>query len=380
MILPPLSLYVHIPWCVRKCPYCDFNSHEAAQIPEDMYVDALVADLQQDLPMVQGRRLQSVFFGGGTPSLFSGSSIARILDAADKNIGFAEQAEITLETNPGTAEYHNLAGYKAAGVNRISFGIQSFKNEHLQALGRIHNSGEAVLAIEKARKAGFTNINLDLMHGLPGQSVQDAVSDLTRAIEQQPEHISWYQLTIEPNTVFYSRPPALPEDEILADIQDAGQELLAQAGFRQYEVSAYARPGRQSLHNLNYWQFGDYLGIGAGAHGKISYPEEQIIRYRKTRKPADYLHAEKPFTAGSEPVPLEQQPLEFMMNALRLVDGVPRSFFAERTQLSDSALAPHLPALIAKGLLTGDPARLQPTALGLRFLNDILAAFAEAEE
>lgn len=377
MMLPPLSLYVHIPWCVRKCPYCDFNSHEAAQIPEDTYVDALVADLQEDLHLVQGRRLVSIFFGGGTPSLFRAFSIARIIEEAERRIGFADRVEITLETNPGTAEYHNLFGYNTAGVNRISFGVQSFNDLHLHALGRIHNSGEAVQAIGQARKAGFDNINLDLMHGLPGQSVQEAMADLTRAIDQQPEHISWYQLTIEPNTVFYSRPPALPEDEVLADIQAAGQQLLEDAGFYQYEVSAYARSDRRSEHNLNYWQFGDYLGIGAGAHGKISNPNTGITRYRKTRKPADYLDSSKSFAAGREIINLKQQPVEFMMNALRLVDGVPRSFFTERTQLPDSALDRYLSPLIVKGLLCAAPDRLQTSPLGMRFLNDVLAAFAD---
>lgn len=375
MILPPLSLYVHIPWCVRKCPYCDFNSHEAARIPEAEYVDALLEDLQQDLPLAQGRRLESIFFGGGTPSLFRAASIARILNAAERSLGFATDIEVTLETNPGTAEYDNLTGYRAAGVNRISFGVQSFNDEHLRALGRIHNSGEAVQAFEKARCAGFTNINLDLMHGLPSQSVDDACADLRRAVALEPEHLSWYQLTIEPNTVFYSRPPKLPPDETLSDIQDAGQQLLAEAQFYQYEVSAYSRYGRQSRHNLNYWQFGDYLAIGAGAHGKISTLDKGITRYWKTRKPTDYLDSAKSFTAGREPVEQTQQPLEFMMNALRLVDGLPRAWFAERTELPDESLDRYVPKLISRGLLVNDPQRLQPTALGLRFLNDTLAIF-----
>jgi putative oxygen-independent coproporphyrinogen III oxidase len=375
MILPPLSLYVHIPWCVRKCPYCDFNSHETKTIPETEYVAALLNDLEQDLHLVQGRKLRSIFFGGGTPSLFKATSIATILAAAEKKIGLEENAEITLETNPGTAEYDNLEGYRSAGVNRLSFGIQSFNDAHLQRLGRIHDSGEALAAFAAARRAGFDNINLDLMHGLPQQTVTEACADLQQAIALQPEHISWYQLTIEPNTVFFSRPPPLPEDEILSDIQDAGQSLLHDSGFAQYEVSAYSRPGRQSQHNLNYWQFGDYLALGAGAHGKITIPDEGIMRYRKTRKPADYLDPVKPFTAGWDYVEKEQQTLEFMMNALRLVDGVPRRWFAERTQLADASLTSYLPQLIARGLLQDTPDRLQPTSLGLRFLNDTLAAF-----
>mgnify|MGYP001320374239 FL=1 len=375
MILPPLSLYVHIPWCVRKCPYCDFNSHETKTIPETEYVAALLNDLEQDLHLVQGRKLRSIFFGGGTPSLFKATSIATILAAAEKKIGLEEDAEITLETNPGTAEYDNLEGYRSAGVNRLSFGIQSFNDAHLQRLGRIHDCSEALAAFAAARRAGFDNINLDLMHGLPEQTVAEACSDLQQAIALQPEHISWYQLTIEPNTVFYSRPPPLPEDEILSDIQDAGQSLLQDSGFAQYEVSAYSRPDRRSQHNLNYWQFGDYLAVGAGAHGKITIPGEGIMRYRKTRKPADYLDPIKPFTASWDYVEKEQQTLEFMMNALRLVDGVPRRWFAERTQLPDASLASYLPQLIARGLLEGTPDRLQPTSLGLRFLNDTLAAF-----
>ncbi len=375
MILPPLSLYVHIPWCVRKCPYCDFNSHETKTIPEAEYVAALLNDLEQDLHLVQGRKLRSIFFGGGTPSLFKATSIAAILAAADKKIGLEDAAEITLETNPGTAEYDNLEGYRSAGVNRLSFGIQSFNDTHLQRLGRIHGSREALAAFAAARRAGFDNINLDLMHGLPEQTVTEACADLQQATALQPEHISWYQLTIEPNTVFFSRPPPLPEDEILSDIQDAGQSLLQDSGFAQYEVSAYSRPGRQSQHNLNYWQFGDYLALGAGAHGKITIPGEGIMRYRKTRKPADYLDPVKPFTAGWDYVAKEQQTLEFMMNALRLVDGVPRRWFAERTQVADASLTSYLPQLIARGLLEDTADRLRPTSLGLRFLNDTLAAF-----
>lgn len=375
MILPPLSLYVHIPWCVRKCPYCDFNSHESANIPETDYVAALLRDLEQDLNLIQGRRLGSVFFGGGTPSLFKADSIAEILIAVEQRIGLEKNAEITLETNPGTAEYDNLEGYRNAGVNRLSFGIQSFNDRHLTSLGRIHDSGEALTAYAAARRAGFQNINLDLMHGLPGQTLEQACSDLRQAIALEPEHISWYQLTIEPNTVFYNRPPVLPEDETLSDIQDAGQALLQGSGFAQYEVSAYSRSGKQSAHNLNYWQFGDYLALGAGAHGKISIPGEGIMRYRKTRTPADYLDPIKPFTASWEYVAKDQQTLEFMMNALRLVDGVPRHWFAERTELENSTLESYLPQLIERGLLADHRDRLQPTALGLRFLNDTLAAF-----
>lgn len=379
--LPPLSLYVHIPWCVRKCPYCDFNSHESQTIPEQEYVAALLSDLELDQVFAQGRKLQSIFFGGGTPSLFSAISIGTILRGAQQLIGFSENIEITLETNPGTAEYDNLSGYKDAGVNRLSFGVQSFSDQQLQRLGRIHSSDEVYMAYKHARAAGFNNINLDLMHGLPEQSLDDALRDLTCAIELEPEHISWYQLTIEPNTVFYSRPPPLPDDDILSDIQDAGHALLAQHGFVQYEVSAYSRPNREALHNLNYWQFGDYLAIGAGAHGKVTFVNDRIERYWKTRKPGDYLQAgrslqsPKAFTAGCQSVPKSKQTLEFMMNGLRLVQGVPRRNFSERTELPDAALDEQVQALVAKGLLQDDPQRLQPTPLGLRFLNDVLEHF-----
>lgn len=373
--LPPLSLYVHIPWCVRKCPYCDFNSHESAKIPEQEYVTALLADLEKDRPLTQDRPLQSIFFGGGTPSLFSAASIEAILQGAEKAVGFASNIEITLETNPGTAEYGNLSGYKSAGVNRLSFGVQSFNDQQLRRLGRIHNSGEAERAYQQARRAGFTNINLDLMHGLPEQSVEDALEDLTRAIELGPEHISWYQLTIEPNTVFYNRPPPLPDDDVLTDIQDAGHALLTQQHYAQYEVSAYSQPQRQAVHNLNYWQFGDYLAVGAGAHGKTTRADGAIERYWKTRKPDDYLHMDKAFTAGRQVVPQEKQALEFVMNGLRLVQGVPRRYFGERTQLDDAVLDEPVNTLIEKGLLHNDPLRLQTTPLGLRFLNDVLAQF-----
>ena len=375
MNLPPLSLYVHIPWCVRKCPYCDFNSHEAARIPEQEYVAALLEDLAQDRELAQGRKLQSIFFGGGTPSLFSAQSIGRILTAAEQQIGFTADVEITLETNPGTAEYDNLTGYKSAGVNRISFGVQSFDDAHLQRLGRIHSSDDVYRAYDQARRAGFNNINLDLMHGLPQQTLNEALADLERALALEPEHLSWYQLTIEPNTVFYSRPPQLPEDDILWDIQEAGQALLQSRNFPQYEISAYSRPGRQAKHNLNYWQFGDYLALGAGAHGKISTQDGVITRYWKTRKPADYLAADKTFTAGQKSVAVEQQSLEFMMNVLRLVEGVPRQWLFERTQVAPNTLKQPVADLVGRGLLVDSAERWQATSLGLRFLNDTLSAF-----
>lgn len=375
--LPPLSLYLHIPWCVRKCPYCDFNSHKAgSSLPEAAYVAAVLEDLQQSLPLVQGRPLQSIFLGGGTPSLFSPDAIAALLNAAERHIGFAGDIEITMEANPGTFEQEKFRGFRAAGVNRLSIGIQSFSDLHLQQLGRIHGGSEARAAVAMARTAGFDNINLDLMHGLPQQTPVDAEQDLRTAIELGPEHLSWYQLTIEPNTEFYSRPPALPEDDALADIQQAGEELLASHGYRQYEVSAYARDGRRSRHNLNYWEFGDYLGLGAGAHGKITEPGQQrIVRANKTRLPDHYLDPARPFTAQQHSIASEDLPLEFMMNALRLVDGVDSRYFSARTGLPMEAISAPLQQLRAKGLLQDSAERLATTALGQRYLNLVLETF-----
>ncbi|MET0355328.1 MAG: radical SAM family heme chaperone HemW, partial [Cellvibrio sp.] len=276
--LPPLSLYIHIPWCIRKCPYCDFNSHQANNnIPEAEYVSALRFDLQQDVVLAQGRKLTSIFFGGGTPSMLSAKAIAQIVKDAQTIIGFEPEIEITLEANPGTFEQEKFSGFRAAGINRLSIGIQSFNDTQLKLLGRVHGSDEALRAVDVARKAGFDNINLDLMHGLPEQSVMGAKADLAQAIALAPEHISWYQLTIEKNTEFYSAPPVLPVEDTLADIQDEGQVMLAQAGYEQYEISAYAKNKKRARHNINYWEFGDYLGIGAGAHGKITQPEQSRI-------------------------------------------------------------------------------------------------------
>ena len=282
-LLPPLALYIHIPWCVRKCPYCDFNSHAAGPtLPEEEYVDALLADLDADLQHVHGRPLTSIFFGGGTPSLFSDRALGRLLEGVERRVAFAGDIEITLEANPGTFEQAKFKGYRSLGINRLSIGVQSFQEAKLKALGRIHNGDEAIRAADMARAAGFDNFNLDLMHGLPEQSIEDALFDLRTAISQGPTHLSWYQLTMEPNTVFWSQPPELPEDDLLWDIQEAGQALLAAEGYAQYEVSAYARPGKQARHNLNYWTFGDFLGIGAGAHAKLSTPAGRIQRTWKT--------------------------------------------------------------------------------------------------
>jgi oxygen-independent coproporphyrinogen-3 oxidase len=374
--LPPLSLYIHVPWCVRKCPYCDFNSHaQQGALPEREYLDALLADLDLDLAAVQGRPLQSIFFGGGTPSLLAPAIIGAILDGVAARIGFTADIEITLEANPGTVEQERFHGLRAAGVNRLALGIQSLNPRHLLALGRIHDRAQALGAVAQARRAGFDNINLDLMHGLPEQSVADAVADLRQAIELAPEHLSWYQLTIEPNTEFYKRPPPLPPDDTLAAIQEHGATALAAAGYRQYEVSAFSRPGRQARHNCNYWLFGDYLGIGAGAHGKLSRLDGGIERTRKTRLPKDYLAGGGRGDRNAEPIASGDLPFEFMINALRLHAGFPRALYTERTGLPWASAAAGVEALIARGLLRADADTIAPTALGRRFLNDVLTEF-----
>ncbi len=382
--LPPLSLYVHIPWCIRKCPYCDFNSHTSKNeiLPEIDYVDALLKDLTLEATRtkIQGRQLTSIFFGGGTPSLFSAAAIARILQGAEQLIDFSSTIEITLEANPGTAEQEKFRGFHLAGINRLSIGIQSFHNPHLESLGRIHNGDEAMKAVAFARQAGFENINLDLMHGLPAQTPAQAIADLQQAITLQPEHISWYQLTIEPNTAFHSHPPLLPVESTLERIQTQGHQLLTAAGFSAYEVSAYARPQRQSQHNCNYWQFGDYLGIGAGAHGKITDIDEQkITRTRKTRQPNDYLsrflQSDNDLTKQFYPDTSELT-LEFLMNALRLNQGVPSELFTLRTGIPLETIKGQWRALEAKGLVEPlSTGRLNCTTLGHRFLDSILSDF-----
>ncbi|MAZ87241.1 MAG: YggW family oxidoreductase [Cellvibrionaceae bacterium] len=375
--LPPLSLYLHIPWCVRKCPYCDFNSHKASpELPENNYVEAVIADLLESLDLLQGRRLESIFIGGGTPSLFRPKAIDQLLTAAEKHIGFSDNIEITMEANPGTFEQDKFVGFRQAGVNRLSIGIQSFSDLHLQQLGRIHGGDEARKAVAMARTAGFDNLNLDLMHGLPQQTPIDAEQDLKIAVELGSEHLSWYQLTIEPNTEFYSRPPTLPVDDLLADIQDRGEALLSDAGFQQYEVSAYARKGLRARHNLNYWQYGDYLGLGAGAHGKITQPEKgQIVRLNKTRLPEHYMDTERSFTAAERVVEADDRGLEFMMNALRLVDGVTRETFEQRSGLLWPDVAATVAELQARKLLTSKDGVIATTRLGQRYLNEVLAAF-----
>ncbi|WP_348815109.1 radical SAM family heme chaperone HemW [Halomonas sp. H10-59] len=384
--LPPLALYVHVPWCVRKCPYCDFNSHgvgRGAELPEEAYLAALIDDLRSDARLADGRELVSIFIGGGTPSLMSGDFYRRLLDTASQLVPFASDIEITLEANPGTLERGRFADYRRAGINRLSLGVQSFHDEQLSALGRIHGGEDAERAFDEARRAGFDNLNLDLMHGLPGQTPELALADLERAITLAPEHLSWYQLTLEPNTEFHAKPPRLPEEEVLWDIQDLGHERLEAAGFQRYEISAYSKPGRRARHNLNYWRFGDYLGIGAGAHGKISQPGESgfhIERRWKTRQPEAYLQRHQDprgFVAGHRRVKPDEVALEFAMNALRLVDGVSLDTWCTHTGRSVAELSPKIDKAREKGLIVQDAARVQASAQGLLFLNDLLTLFSE---
>ena len=388
IVLPPLSLYVHIPWCIQKCPYCDFNSHEPHRfssnnkpnIPENDYLQKLFFDLEEEKVWLEknndSRKLHSIFFGGGTPSLFSAHAIERIIRHAEQHIGFSEDIEITLEANPGTFEQEKFSDFLKAGVNRLSIGVQSFQQNHLHTLGRIHNSDEAKKAIHCSQHVGFTNINIDLMHGLPEQTVDMAVADLQTAIAFQPQHISWYQLTIEPNTVFYRQPPPLPNDDLLADIQHYGGHLLSTNGFQQYEISAFSQAKKQAQHNINYWQFGDYIGIGAGAHGKLTDINTQaIIRRQKTRLPAHYLSGDGAPNTQQHVVAKEELALEFMMNALRLNRGVDTQLFTERTGLALSELEPILGSLKQQGLMKANKEVLATTDLGQRFLNSVLAEF-----
>ncbi|TXH71912.1 MAG: radical SAM family heme chaperone HemW [Lysobacteraceae bacterium] len=393
LTLPPLSLYVHLPWCVRKCPYCDFNSHEyrdrdgrGAAPPFEAYVDALIADLEFDLPLVWGRTVHSVFFGGGTPSLFPPEAIDRLLQAASGRVRFAPTCEITLETNPGAAEHGRFEDYRRAGVNRLSFGIQSFDDECLRRLGRIHDSAQADAAVKRAQDAGFDDVNLDLMYALPGQTVAMAEHDLARAFALRPSHLSHYQLTLEPNTVFAARPPQdLPDDDTAWQIQEHAQALLTQAGYAQYEISAYARPGRQCAHNLNYWRFGDYLGLGAGAHGKISLPDGddgqagpgRILRRWKLKHPTAYLvHAGTAAAiGGDEAIAPEQRPFEFMLNALRLHEGFPIERFEARTGLPRRVIAEPVARAKTQGWLVEAEGHIRPTDTGLRFANDAISLF-----
>jgi len=370
--LPPLALYAHLPWCVRKCPYCDFNSHEMQDaLPEVAYVDALVADLEGLLPSVWGRKLRSVFIGGGTPSLFAPESIDRLLAAVRARLPLEPGAEVTLEANPGTAEANRFRGYRAAGVNRVSLGIQSFDDAKLKALGRIHSADEARRAIGMAQET-FDNVNLDVMYGLPGQTLAEARADVAEGLRFGTTHFSAYQLTLEPNTVFHSKPPQLPEHDDCADMQLAVEELAGAAGFEHYETSAFARPARRCRHNMNYWEFGDYLGIGAGAHGKLSFAD-RVTRHERVKQPREYMTSAG--TLREKVIAARELPFEFMLNALRLVQGVPAVLFEQRTGLPRAAVARKLVAAEDKGLLEKDSARIRPTLRGRLFLNDLLQLF-----
>jgi oxygen-independent coproporphyrinogen-3 oxidase len=379
---PPLSLYVHLPWCVRKCPYCDFNSHAAkGGAPTDRYVDALLADLDQEALRAGGREIETVFLGGGTPSLFAPPEISRLIEGIDVRLRLAPGAEITMEANPGTVECGSPAGYRAAGINRVSIGAQSFDDTLLQRLGRVHSSEDIRSSVDGFVAAGFDTLNLDLMHGLPGQTTAMAVADVLAATELGAPHISWYQLTLEPNTVFHSRPPVgLPDEEAAWSIQEAGAAALAEAGFEQYEVSAWARPGHRCRHNLNYWQFGDYLAVGAGAHGKIT-TDDRVVRFRKPANPAEYMQT---MESGGAPIPAEvptdaELVFEFMLNALRLVGGFRETVFEARTGLAAGVLRESAAHAVEKGLIQRSPEGLwRPTSLGVRFLNDLQAEFLPA--
>ena len=383
LLVPPLSLYIHIPWCVKKCPYCDFNSHaQRGGLPVDEYVAALMADLDGDIDAsgdaLKGRPLHSIFFGGGTPSLFAPDAIARIIDGVAARVTLPTDAEVTLETNPGTVEHGRFDGYRNAGVNRISFGIQSFDDAKLQRLGRIHSAVEAERAVREAQDAGIANINLDLMYALPEQDEAQALHDIERAVALQPMHISHYQLTLEPNTPFAASPPPLPDEDSAWNMQESCQQALANAGFAQYEVSAYARDGRQCRHNVNYWEFGDYLGIGAGAHGKLSDAREGTVKRRwKQRLPRAYLaakgHAAR--IGGDEIVEAIDLPYEFMMNALRLNSGLPMAWFSQRSGLSLETIAAPITEAHRRGWLESSDTVLRPTDEGRRLLNNLVSLF-----
>jgi oxygen-independent coproporphyrinogen-3 oxidase len=380
-VSPPLSLYVHVPWCVRKCPYCDFNSHEAdGTIPERAYVDALIADLQSALPLIWGRPVQTVFFGGGTPSLLSPAAIDELLAAFRALAMLTPDAEITLEANPGTVEAGKFAGFRTAGINRLSLGIQSFDDRHLAALGRIHGSAEARAAAALAA-AHFERFNLDLMYGLPGQTQREALADVEAALAFAPPHLSCYQLTLEPNTRFAAFPPELPEADACADMQEAIEARLAAAGYANYETSAFAKAGRQCRHNLNYWYFGDYLGIGAGAHSKLTR-HDGVLRQMRWKRPATYLEHAATGNAVHEEntVATADLPFEFLMNALRLADGFPPALFESRTGLPLSVIRDRLDAAVGQGLLTMNSDRIAPTPRGRRFLNRLLAGFLDGDD
>jgi oxygen-independent coproporphyrinogen-3 oxidase len=377
--LPPLALYIHIPWCLKKCPYCDFNSHERRdEIPEARYVDALLADLEFALPAIWGRRVHSVFFGGGTPSLFAPEAIDRILAGVRSRVPLVPDAEVTLEANPGTFERARFAGFKSAGINRLSVGVQSFEPKFLSALGRVHDADEARAAAAAAVEI-FGNVNLDLMYALPGQTLADARSDLAQALRFSPPHLSFYHLTIEPNTLFHRYPPTLPDDETAADIEDAIAQTLGAAGYVHYETSAYAKPGYECRHNVNYWRFGDYLGIGAGAHSKLSF-QKRVVRQVRHKQPQHYIEEVERGSPLAEDRTVERGEIgfEFMLNALRLTEGVPVALFAERTGFPLTLVQKALDEAERRGLIERDHEHMRPTPLGQRFLNDLQAIFLPA--
>ncbi|TNH43517.1 radical SAM family heme chaperone HemW [Photorhabdus luminescens] len=372
--LPPLSLYIHIPWCVQKCPYCDFNSHALkGDVPHQEYVDHLLADLKTDLPMVNGREVTTIFIGGGTPSLLSSQAMQQLLDGVRALLPVSPQAEITMEANPGTVEADRFSGYQQAGINRISIGVQSFSPDKLARLGRIHGPDEAKRAARLATSLELRSFNLDLMHGLPNQSLDEALDDLRQAIALSPPHLSWYQLTIEPNTSFGSRPPILPDDDALWDIFSQGHQLLTAAGYQQYETSAYAKPGYQCRHNLNYWRFGDYLGIGCGAHGKITFEDGRILRTVKTKHPRGYMQGR--YLDKQNQVENEDRPFEFFMNRFRLLEMMPKQDFSDFTGLSEDSIRAQIEQALAAGYLSETATHWQITQKGKLFLNSLLELF-----
>lgn len=376
LIAPPLSLYIHFPWCVKKCPYCDFNSHTLKDsLPEKEYIQALLNNLEQSLNQVGEREIISIFMGGGTPSLFSEKSIATLLNEIQRKTKWRHDIEITLEANPGTVEQQRFKGYRDAGINRISLGIQSLNDKHLQALGRIHSADNAKRAVEAVKAAGFDRVNIDIMFGLPNQTLEEGLADLTEGLALQPSHLSWYELTIEPNTLFWHNPPKLPEEDNIIELHTLGQDILREHGMIQYEVSAYTREA-PCRHNVNYWEFGDYLAIGAGAHGKITQVDTQeIIRYHHFRGPKQYMDQSQGFVQGKQLIPSDQLAFEFMLNALRLTQGVKTDYFSQRTGLPLSNITPILNQAKQKGWLEDTSTHLRATAEGYRFLNDLVAMF-----